>query len=311
MSRDAFSHDPEDARDATPPRSPRQRPTRRMDTPDGASHDHEVRDRSVTTEPQSRPSGPDDRSDSLRAYYVRDRAYLLRDSEIGSLAEIGTFRVIAAADLAKFQYHGDRHRMAQDVRHLKQHGLVTDKTFEISRKKSLRVITLTKAGYRVLKNSHRLPDDQALYHGLRKPREVAHDADLYRLYQKETARIEQAGGRPLRAILDYELKKNLNRDLALLGSDKDNEARKNEVAEKHGLHLVDGKIPVPDLRIEYQTAEDEIQRKDLELATREYRPRSLAQKAGAGFSLYSRPEDASRLRRILDERELTAAILTL
>jgi hypothetical protein len=54
-----------------------------------------------------------------------------------------------------------------------------------------------------------------------------------------------------------------------------------------------------------------LQRVDLELATREYRPRSLAEKAKAGFAIYGRTEDASRLRRILDERELTQEILTL
>jgi len=37
----------------------------------------------------------------------------------------------------------------------------------------------------------------------------------------------------------------------------------------------------------------------------------MAEKAAAGFSLYSRPEDASRLRRVLDEREITARILML
>jgi hypothetical protein len=74
---------------------------------------------------------------------------------------------------------------------------------------------------------------------------------------------------------------------------------------------VDGKIPVPDLRIEYQTAEGELRHVDLELATRHYRPQGLAAKARAGFSLYSFREDASRLRRILDDREITAGILAL
>jgi hypothetical protein len=37
----------------------------------------------------------------------------------------------------------------------------------------------------------------------------------------------------------------------------------------------------------------------------------MAEKAAAGFSLYGRPEDAPRLRRILYEREITAPILTL
>jgi hypothetical protein len=235
----------------------------------------------------------------------------MRNSEIHSLTEIGRFRVIAARDLAKHEYQGNNERMEMDIRDLRKHGLVTNRTVEISRKKSLRVVTLTKAGHRLLKNAHRVPDDQAIYHGLRKPREVEHDADLYRLYQKEASNIERTGGRPLRVILDYELKKNLNRDLALLGPDRDNQASKSEIAEKHGLQLINGKIPVPDLRIEYETAELEIRHEDLELATREYRPRAVAEKAAAGFSLYSRPEDASRLRRILDERELTSHILTL
>jgi hypothetical protein len=201
--------------------------------------------------------------------------------------------------------------MEKDIRHLRQQGLLTDKTIEVSQKKSLRVLTLTKSGHRLLTRTNQLPDEQVIYHGLLKPREVKHDADLYRLYQKEAARIAQAGGRPSRVILDYELKKNLNRDLALLGPDRDDQERKNEVAEKHGLHLVNGKIPVPDLRIEYETADLEIRQIDLELATREYRPKALAEKAAAGFALYSRSEDALRLRRILDERELTAGLLTL
>ena len=77
------------------------------------------------------------------------------------------------------------------------------------------------------------------------------------------------------------------------------------------LQMVGARIPVPDMRLEYEDAEHLLQRVDLELATREYRPRSLAEKAKAGFAIYGRAEDASRLRRILDERELTQEILTL
>jgi len=201
--------------------------------------------------------------------------------------------------------------MEKDIRALARQSLVRDKTLEISQKKTLRVVTLTKAGHRLLKNTNQVPDDQPIYHGLVKPREVKHDADLYRLYQKEAARIERAGGRPVRVLLDYELKRNLNHDLALLGTEKDDLDRKGEVAEKHGLQLVDGKIPVPDLRVEYETPELELRHVDLELATRDYRPRAMAAKAAAGFSMYARSEDASRLRRVLDEREITAGILNL
>ena len=314
MSRDAFSYDPQDAgdgRDASPHRPVRQHRPAPSDPKDGRSPAQEAPGRGDSTEAREQHPTRDERSDSPRAYYVRDRTYLLRDSEMHSLTEIGKFRVIAVSDLAKYAYDGNRARMEKDIRALARQSLVKDNTLEISQKKTLRVVTLTKAGHRVLKNTNQVADDQPIYHGLVKPREVKHDADLYRLYQKEVARIERGGGRPVRVLLDYELKRNLNRDLALLGPEKDNADRKREVAEKHHLQAVDGKIPVPDLRIEYENPELELRHVDLELATRDYRPRAMAAKAAAGFSMYARSEDASRLRRVLDEREITAGILSL
>jgi hypothetical protein len=314
VSRDPFSRDPQDTLDArhtSASRSVRQHRPTPPDVRDGRNPAPEGTGRRESNEVRKQHSNLDERSNSPREYYVRDRSYLLRGSEMHSLKEIGKFRVIAVTHLAKYAYGGDREQMDKDIRRLARQFLVTDKTIEISQKKTLRVVTLTKAGHRLLKKTNQLPDDQPIYHGLVKPREVRHDADLYRLYQKEVARIERAGGRPVRVLLDYELKRSLNRDLALLGPEKDDPDRKSEVAEKHHLQVVNGKIPVPDLRVEYETPELELRHVDLELATRDYRPRAMAEKAAAGFSLYGRLEDASRLRRVLDEREITARILTL
>jgi hypothetical protein len=314
MSRNAFSYDPQDTcgvRDTSPRRPVRQHTPAPCDAKDGRNPVPEPPRHGGATEALEHHAARDERSDPARAYYVRDRTYLLRNSEMHSLNEIGKFRVIAVSDLAKYTYDGDRERMERDIRALSRQSLVRDNTLEISQKKTLRVVTLTKAGHRVLKNTNQVADSQPIYHGFVKPREVKHDADLYRLYQKEVARIERGGGRPVRVLLDYELKRNLNHDLALLGPEKDDLDRKGEVAEKHYLKLVDGKIPVPDLRVEYETSELELRHVDLELATRDYRPRAMAAKSAAGFSMYARPEDASRLRRVLDEREITAEILTL
>jgi hypothetical protein len=314
VSRDAFSHDPQDAldtRDTSTRRSSRRRRSPLPDTPDSRNSAPEAPDRRDRTDTQEQHSSREKRSDSPRAYYVRDRAYLLRDSEMHSIKEIGKFRVVAVSDLAKYAYGGNREWTDKDIRRLARHSLVSDKTVEISQKKTLRIVTLTKAGHRLLKNTNQLPDDQPIYHGLMKPREVKHDSDLYRLYQKEAARIERRGGRPVRVLLDYELKRHLNRDLAQMAPEKDDPNAKERIAEKHGLQVVNGKIPVPDLRVEYETPELELRHVDLELATRDYRPRAMAEKAAAGFSLYGRSEDASRLRRVLDEREITARILTL
>jgi hypothetical protein len=314
VSRDAISHDPQDVGDVRETSSrpsvrscrsttPDARKSRNLESPDATRRD--------SSEPREQHHSRDERGDSPRAYYVRDRAYLLGESEMHALKEIGKFRVISVSDLAKYAYSGNPKEMNKDVRRLAQQSLLTDKTMEISQKKTLRVVTLTKAGHRLLKNTNQLPDGQPIYHGLRKPREIKHDTDLYRLYQKEADRIERSGGRPVRVLLDYELKRTLNRDLALLVPEKDDANAKQRIAERHALQVVNGKIPVPDLRLEYETPELELRHVDLELATRDYRPRAMAEKAAAGFSLYGRSGEVSRLRRVLDEREITARILTL
>ena len=249
--------------------------------------------------------------DSPRAHYTRDRTYFLRDSEVQTLAEVGTFRVITAPDLARASYGGDDARMEREIRLLKRQSLLAEKRLPVGRSKTTRLLALTKRGARLVRKSGRVQDEQAIYHGFAKPREAKHDTDLYRLYQAEVERIESTGGRATRVVLDYELKRNLNRDLAALDEEGRTAEALEQIAERHGLSVVDGKIPVPDLRIEYDTSDMERQHVDLELATRNYRSRALGEKAKAGFSLYARREDTSRLRRVLDDSEITAKILSL
>jgi hypothetical protein len=249
--------------------------------------------------------------DTPRAHYLGDRACLLRESELQTLIEVGTFRAVAAIDLASMSYGGDTPRMEREIRRLKEQSFVSEKVLRADRNHVIRLFALTKKGARLARSSGAVPEDQVIYHGFVKPREAKHDADLYRLYQAQAERIEAAGGRVARVILDYELKRNLNRELASLAPEEQSEEARERIAERHGLSLVNGKIPVPDMRLEYDSAEMERKHLDLELATRNYRSRALAEKAKAGFSLYALREDASRLRRILDEREITGEIFSL
>ena len=249
--------------------------------------------------------------DSPRAYDLRHRTYFLRDSELTTLAEIGTFRVVDASDLTEFSFAGDSPRMHREIRRLQQHGLVEQKWFTGDRGERKRLLVLTKRGKNLARKSGRVPEGQAIYHGLVKVREAKHDAALYRLYQKEAARICGAGGKPLRVSLDYELKRILHRDLAAYGEAGRKREVRERVAAKHGLPLVGDRVQIPDLRLEYENSDSERKRVDLELTTRNYHPGALAYKAKAGFSLYATREDVSRLRRILDEAELTARIFSL
>jgi len=311
MSRDLHPDNPPDTRDEARRTPSHHRGSEGRHSPSGrGSGGSSLSDRQEPEAREQRLLKPE-REDSPRAYYLRDREYLLRESEILTLSEVGRFRVVAPHDLAKYGYAGDSARMERDIRQLKERSLLSEKTLEISGRKTLRVVTLTKQGAKLLRSTNRIADEQELYHGLRKPKEAKHDADLYRLYQKEAARIELAGGRPLRIILDYELKRDLNRDLEALGPQKDDPVTKQAVAEQHHLPVVNGKVQLPDLRIEYENAQGELDHTDAELATRHYRPQGLAAKANAGFSLYSHPEDGSRLRRILNDQDITTEILSL
>lgn len=244
-------------------------------------------------------------------YEVRNRTYRLRPAEITTMIEIGKFRAVAVDDLRDHVYNHDRNALKPHVENLIRQGLVQMKSVPHEERGSRQLVALTKPGYRLLTELRFPGQNQALYSGFANPREADHDANLYRLYQKAASKIARAGGRNLRVVLDYELKKRVYHDLAKLGPQRNQLESRQSVAEGHGLQVVRGKIPLPDLRIEYETLDGERARVDLELATSHYRGRTLAQKVRAGFSIYAKGSDAAHLRRVLDQRELTAEILSL
>jgi hypothetical protein len=244
--------------------------------------------------------------DGRALLYDRDRSYALTESEIRTMVELGKFRVIATENLAQHAYADNRKRANRDVWNLVRQGLVRKGIFEGPEAHPRELLTLTKTGERLLGKTCLASEDQATYSGFVKPREANHDADIYLLYQKEAARIEAQGGRHLRVVLDYELKRKINRDIARFGPDA-----RPEIAARHGLEVVRNKIPVPDLRIEYETHAGEMARVNLELVTEHYRGQHIADKVQAGFSLYTPRGEADRLRRVLGQRELTAEIVSL
>ena len=152
---------------------------------------------------------------------------------------------------------------------------------------------------------------QALYHGFTKPREAHHDADLYRLYQKAAAKIEGQGGRNLRVVLDYELKKHLYRDLAKFGEDRNSASGKHAIAERHGLQRRARKDSRPGRSDRIRNPRWRTRSRGPRTRHRSLPLRNLAEKVLAGFSIYAHADEASKLRRILDQRELTAEILSL
>jgi len=252
------------------------------------------------------PSGARIPDNTRAVFYERDRAYRLRESERHTLAELGMFRLIPTEDLRKHAYQNHPEEMKQDIRNLLRQGLIRRVASEDLVAPPREMLTLTQQGYRLVRPNRFVPDEQLVYHGFPKLKEADHDADIYRVYQKAAAQIEAEGGTNLRVVLQVELQKNVKRDLAMWGT-----GSRHEIASRYGLRVVGDKIPIPDVRIEYQTPEEQMAYWDLELITEHYRSADLAEKVSAGFSLYARRNEAGRLRRALDRRGLTAGLVSL
>ena len=112
---------------------------------------------------------------------------------------------------SRHAYREQRERMQEDIRNLARQGLIRQKTCAGPDANPRERLTLTKEGSKLLRTNRFLPEDQAAYYGFVKPTEANHNADISRLYQKEITKILDQGGRNPRVVLDFELKKNLNR----------------------------------------------------------------------------------------------------
>lgn len=266
----------------------------------------EARLRSIASKPRSERPLPDAQTREGRAP-VRPDLDRLQEAV---LWEAGRFRTVAVSDLARAHYGGNHAALDRDLRSLTKLGLVERHTISLdNRGGAISVVTLTREGKRLLKKSAR-DSGQAIYAGLVKPREVAHDATLYRMYLAESERIEAGGGRVRRIILDYELKKRVYSPLAKARDLPPFEyaEQQQRIAKENNLAVVNGHIALPDLRVEYETPDGEVRHVDLELATRNYREAHINSKAKAGFKVYV-DSTSGPLRAVLDNHDLIAELL--
>ncbi len=131
------------------------------------------------------------------------------------------------------------------------------------------------------------------------------------MYQAEQARIERAGGTVKRVVLDFELKKKVFAKLNR-GNDRshaDHAERKSEIAEEHGLKVIEGRIVFPDLRIEYERADQEMDKVDLELATGDYKNGQMRAKHAAGLKIYA--PDSAVGSPALQDPEIIAGLISI
>jgi DNA-binding MarR family transcriptional regulator len=226
--------------------------------------------------------------------HVHGHDYELRASEVRTLATIGTFRVVPLSDL-----HDDRGRAADlwhgDLDRLRSAGLIRV-IAPLDREERTPLLTLTDRGRQLLE-THRARDResrQAFYAGAARPRELTHDAHLYRAYLRSAERLQARGARIDRVVLDYELKREYQRYLQERNRDRpDSDGRPDRTREEiqewayeHHLPMHEDGVQFPDLRIEYAWPDGRRDVEDVEVTTPHYRGAHASAKARAGFTRY-------------------------
>lgn len=246
----------------------------------------------------------------------------LRPEEKKLLLEVGRFRVVRVEDLDRTIYGGKSRLLENDLKYLREKGLVQTRHINLRRDQKRRtierveVVTLTRPGRDLLIRQGELHADQKVYAELVKPREVEHDSQIYRAYIKEAQRIGQNGGSNLRVQLDFELKSQVQK--AIYTARKANPGRdlseiKQQIAQQFDLPYVNDTIQIPDARVEYDLGQGSRSgHEDIEVLTAAYHPGHLRNKAQAGFRNYASASDrASLSAKIEDDHSLMCDILEL
>src|SRR5262245_56346279 len=220
----------------------------------------------------------------------RDREYTLRGSETQTLATVGAFRVVSSRDLRD---HHDRplDPRSSDLRHLREQGLVETVRVPGSRDYA---VALTPDGRSVLEH-HRDRDQgdrQTFWTGVKRERELEHDLQVYRAYERAAERLAERDAWVERVVLDHELKREYQSWLHERDRDHDDydghpdrtDVEIREWAHEHDLPYFDEEVHFPDLRIEYRDREGWEDHQDIEVVTGHYRGAHAASVARSGFS---------------------------
>ena len=261
--------------------------------------------------------------------WAGDSDVTLRGSEVRTLATAGAFRVVPAGDLRDGNDRPlDPHR--GDLRHLKDSGLVdtvpaggddralvvlTERGRDVLERNRWSTVHAEELRYEAIDREYgRIPDDgrrrearpqQEFHVGIRnvrhtrfavhRPRELMHDAQVYRAYLKEAERLREDGAFIRRVVLDHELKREYQQFLQERNRGKsDSDGRPDRTPEEihrwaleHNLPDQDGHVQFPDARIEYEDRDGHLRTLDIEVETLHYRGAHAMSKAASGFSRHS------------------------
>ena len=268
-----------------------------------------------------RTAGPDPRSaappsrnphrmrDGYRREYAADRergSISFPDRCAGALTDIGVYGAVSYRDLAEARFGGHPYTARRAVNAWIRDGLVTETAATGPKGNSFKVLSLTRKGVaeaRKLAAERGMDPSQRIRFAPVRPAQAAHDTALYRACGKERRRLRERGATVRRVRLDTELKSAVARRTEAArakGGGRTADAEKHRTARDLGLPLEDdGSVLYPDAQIEYEDAEGRTGRVNVEVASGDYRERSVLAKAAAGFAMHANgPAAASLLQRL-------------
>ena len=250
--------------------------------------------RDVFTRDLELPRGPE-----RERVWARDSDVRLRGSEVRTLATVGAFRVVPAGDLRDGQDRPlDPHR--GDLRHLRDSGLVetipatgNDRALVVLTERGRYVLERNRwssvhreelkwaAVEREFDNRRDVDDErtrppepkgrQEFHVGIRsarhtrfavhRPRELTHDAQVYRAYLKDADRLREDGAFIRRVVLDHELKREYQQFLQERNRGKpESDGRPDRTPEEIHRWAVEHELPDNDGHVQFPDGPHRIRR---------------------------------------------------
>ncbi len=214
-----------------------------------------------------------------------------------AVTDVATYRVVSVRDLVDERFGGNAFAARKGIDSMKRKGLLKEDTVSLKSGKTFKVLTATDKGLQQARD-HSPGSKQRYFAGLVKPKELRHDAAVYRAARNEIAELERNGAKVKRIRIDHELKSQVAKATERARAKGGREAaQKSKIEAAETLHLpVDQqqKVHYPDAQIEYEDARGDTGRVNVEVASGEYRNKDIQPKAAAGFALHANGRAAGR-----------------
>jgi len=223
-----------------------------------------------------------------------------------ALVDAGLYRAVSFRDLAEAHFDDHPYVARRAVNQWIRAGALREHTVHGPKGNPYKLLTPTRRGAELARRQavkHGLDPDQRTWAGLVKSAELTHDTEVYRASRAEIKRLQGEGATIRRIRIDAELKSIVAKRSETARA-RDGKAAADmeriQAAKEIGLPVDEnGRVHYPDAQIEYTDAEGRTDHVNVEVATRDYRNRTIQAKAAAGFVIHANGRAGARVSNAL------------